>query len=391
MPTVQTELVARGVTFTNAIIPTPICEPSRVSFLTGLFADRHGFWTEGGGKRFEGLDQQTYAVWLHDAGYTTAYIGEYLNGYHRSGPPYRPTWHIPPGWQRWSVYADAALHYFGYNLVGEAGQVTAHGTAPADYATDVFRDQVLAFLQTAPSPWLAVFAPYAPHLDTGSPEFLPVPAPRHAGMLATLPPYRPPNYNELDVSDKPAWVQTVWPLMTPEEQAYVDRHRQAQHESLLAVDEAVAAFIAALKARGQYAHTVIIYTSDNGYALAEHRRWIAKGSAFEEETHVPMVVFKKGLVPRVESGLVANVDLAPSLAAIAGVTVTGLDGQDMSGVVTGDPDPRRMVPLAGRPGGGIPDYTGLRTGSTRETTYSTGEQERYNLLVDPWELDSAPY
>ncbi|MDP1778761.1 MAG: sulfatase-like hydrolase/transferase, partial [Anaerolineales bacterium] len=98
MPNVQSELVEKGVNFTNAYVTTPLCCPSRASILTGQYVHNHGVKTnrapEGGATAFD--DRSTLAVWLHDAGYRTGLLGKYLNGYHDL-----PEGYIPPGWDDW--------------------------------------------------------------------------------------------------------------------------------------------------------------------------------------------------------------------------------------------------------------------------------------------------
>ena len=79
MPTVQAELVRKGVTFTNAFVVNPLCCPSRASLLTGLYSHSTGVYTNGGFTNFK--DTSTLATWLRRAGYRTGFFGKYLNGY----------------------------------------------------------------------------------------------------------------------------------------------------------------------------------------------------------------------------------------------------------------------------------------------------------------------
>jgi hypothetical protein len=152
----------------------------------------------------------------------------------RQGPPARPTWYIPPGWDIWRALRDE--NYYNYTIVDETGGETAHGNAPEDYSTDVLRDHALAFLRDAVAAhrrFLLYFAPYAPHVAW--PELDPLPAPRHVGLLLDTPPLRPPSFMEA-ISDAPPEDYLWWlgPL-------FLDPDRVKRLESLLAVDEAVAA------------------------------------------------------------------------------------------------------------------------------------------------------
>ena len=83
MPLVQSLLADEGLTFSNAFVTTPLCCPSRASFLSGQYVHHHAVWSnvppEGGVQAFD--DSVTLATRLHDAGYQTGLVGKYLNGY----------------------------------------------------------------------------------------------------------------------------------------------------------------------------------------------------------------------------------------------------------------------------------------------------------------------
>lgn len=108
MPTVMSDLAGRGITFERGYVSNPLCCPSRASILTGLYSHSTGVYTNqarahGGFAAFD--DRSTIATWLDEAGYRTALIGKYLNGY--EGP------YVPPGWDRWfATYLNGA--YYDY-------------------------------------------------------------------------------------------------------------------------------------------------------------------------------------------------------------------------------------------------------------------------------------
>ena len=123
--------------------------------------------------------------------------------------------------------------------------------------------------------------PYAPHLRPRPPTGTPA-----CSRTAIL--YRPPSYEEDDVSDKPAWVQAL-PQSWPARERSRDRKRIDRLESLLAVDEAVGEILVALQETGRLDNTLIVFTSDNGFQLGEHRLW-GKTRPYEGSTHVPLVM-----------------------------------------------------------------------------------------------------
>src|SRR5262249_5137560 len=195
-----------------------------------------------------------------------------------------------------------------YTLVETAPEV-AFGSADADYSTDVLRDRAVQFIHDASTqqPFFLYFAPKAPHGPA-------TPAPRHAGTFSGVPPWRPPNYNEGDVSDKPAWLQAIAPW-GPTKRANQDAFDRKQLECLQAVDEAVAAPLQALKDIGQLDNPLILYASENGYSWGSHR-WEPKQCPYEECMRVPLAIRYKPLapLPRVEAGFGLNIDHAETLA-----------------------------------------------------------------------------
>ena len=105
MPTVTSELADRGITFVNGYVSNPLCCPSRASILTGQYSHSNGVYTNHGQEPLGGFrafdDGSTVATWLDDAGYRTAMLGKYLNGYAGS--------YVPPGWDRWfATFGTAA-------------------------------------------------------------------------------------------------------------------------------------------------------------------------------------------------------------------------------------------------------------------------------------------
>src|SRR5215207_906910 len=104
MPETSSLLVEEGASFEKAFVSHPVCCPSRVTILTGLYDHNHGVLSngppDGGFQRFvsEGNEENTIAVRLQEeGGYQTVYFGKYLNGY----PSEEDQTHVPPGWDEW--------------------------------------------------------------------------------------------------------------------------------------------------------------------------------------------------------------------------------------------------------------------------------------------------
>jgi arylsulfatase A-like enzyme/Tol biopolymer transport system component len=384
MANVGTLLAAQGTTFQNSVASYPFCCPSRATLLTGQYAHNHGVQSNhapSGG--YSKLDHaNALPVWLTRAGYYTAFVGKYLNQYGNEDPYERP-----PGYNEWyAAVGGSSLVYYNYRL-NENGRIVAYGADPASYQTDVYaRRAVDVIRRRAPQAqpfflWLSVLAP---HRDWNKSSA--VPAPRHLNRFASAPLPRPPSFNEADVSDKPARIRTLALLTETQIGSLTQRYRRYL-ESLLAVDEAVAAVVRALADTGELANTLIVFTSDNGLFHGEHRVAYGKIMLYEPSARVPLIVrgpgFPAGLRIRQP---VANVDLAPTIVEAAGA-VAGRepDGRSLRALAeapaTGD---GRALLLEAKLGG----YVAVRTARWLYAESTNGERELYDLVADPYELRS---
>ena len=422
MPRARALIGARGATFRNFFVSVSLCCPSRSTCLRGQYSHNTGVETNGGfNGGFEtaharGLEQSTVATWLHDAGYRTALIGKYLNGY----PNTVSVGYVPPGWDEWdSASQGNPYSEFNYTL-NENGTQVAYGSAPSDYGTDVYARKAATFITAAASegrPFFVYLAVYAPHQPA-------TPAPRDANLFPGARAPRTPSWNEADVSDKPQWVRGA-PLMGPAVIRGVDALYRRRIQSLQAVDRAIAMLVATLRENHQLRDTYIFFTSDNGFHLGQHRLPKGKQTAYEEDIHVPLLVRGPGVAARtVVSPLTGNVDLAPTFADLAGAAIPSfVDGRSLAPLLhpraqvsrawrraylvehwrendlteptaRGDaplepPDQDEPRPAVRRSRAGasiIPEYHGIRTHRHLYVEYDTGERELYDLRRDPAEL-----
>lgn len=390
MPTVQSELVDKGITFTNAYATTPLCCPSRASILTGQYVFHHGVQTNrqpsGGATVFD--DSSTLAVWLQEAGYQTALMGKYLNDYDSL-----PAGYIPPGWDEWNVFVKKDQnkeYYFGYTL-NENGTIKQYNEDENDYSTDVLTEKAVDFIHANQhQPFfllLSVYSPHQPYLSAN----------RHQDLFKSYTdsflPYQPPNYFEEDIADKPQWLNSY----EPQEKEYIEKVYQRMLRSLMSADDAVANIIETLENENIRQNTIIIFMSDNGFALGDHRL-IGKACPYDICLHIPFVISYPDKIPasRSDANLILNLDIAPTLMQFAGASTTStIDGQSFASLLTNpneswrdgflieqyadDGEERSMVSL-------VPAYVGFRTNKWKYIEYATGEQELYNLLLDPYEM-----
>lgn len=386
------QIAAAGIEFPNAFLTTPLCGPSRASILTGQYSNHHGVYRNLSPYGvYEFVESSTLATWLQGAGYRTALFGKYINGYSaRWKTPSTP--YIPPGWDNWTPMKDPG--FFGYNLV-ENGVSVYYGNNPQDYSTDVIRERAKTFMQgsvAAGQPFFAWVGFYAPHAPF-------TPATRHAGLLASIAPWRPISFNEPDVSDKPTWVQNSAQL-TSSQISVNDAERMSALESLLAVDEAIGSepqygisgLLQELQNLGIERDTIVIYMSDNGYAWGEHRM-TQKTRVYEEHIRTPFFVRYPRLIPepRIDSSIVANIDIAPTVGELAGFTAPdAIDGRSFVRVLDGTEDAWRdhlLIQGYNAPVGS--EYAAIVDGTHKYVECSPGDREYYDLTTDPDELTSG--
>jgi N-acetylglucosamine-6-sulfatase len=387
------ELAKKGTTFANSFATFPECCPSRVTLLTGQFAHNHGVLSnqppDGG---FNAFDDNNYLpLWLQRAGYRTGYVGKYLNGYGFAALGNDPGY-VPPGWTNWEALTNhTEYQQYGHTL-NQNGELRSYGERPRDYQTDVLARRSARFVRGSVAdrhPFFLTVAPVAPH-DEGVVEDSPMaprnprPAPRHTGRFSGRPLPRPPSFNEANVEDKPQSTRRN-PLLRRGDIRELTKLYRSRLESLLAVDDLVDKLVGVLRRNGALERTMIVFTSDNGYLLGEHRR-VGKEALYEESVRVPLVIRGPGFPPGVtRRQLVGNVDLVPTIVALTGVE----PGLTMDGVA--------LLPLARRPHAKAHramllevlsgrTFSAIRTRRYVFAANGEGVDELYDLKRDPFEL-----
>ena len=387
-----------GVTFANAFVTDSLCCPSRTSIFTGRYPHDTGIFRnvgeDGGYSGFHrrGLEQASFAVALSAAGYRTAMLGKYLNGY---APEKNPP---EPGWTTWAV-AGHAYPEFNYSL-NRDGKVHHYGHKPGDYLTDVLSGLAARFIkQSAGTPFfveVATFAPHAPY----------TPAPRDASAFPHLRAPRSPAFNFAPEANAPRWLlpHRDRPL-SKADIAGIDGDFRKRAQSVLAVDAMIGALQAAVAEIGAEKNTYFIFSSDNGLHMGEHRLMPGKKTAFDSDIRVPLIVTGPGVPADVTVQEIAeNIDLNPTFIELAGAsTSSSVDGHSLALLLHGNKPLRwRTVALIEHHHGPANDasdpdtsaarsgnpttYEALRSRTFLYVEYEDGEKEHYDLITDPHEL-----
>ncbi len=382
MPKTKALLKDQGMTFTNAFVSNSLCCPSRATIMRGQYSHNTGVWTNhspgGWWEAYKEHEQDNVATRLDDAGYRTALLGKYFNGYH-------DTTYVPPGWDRW--FGAFGFKYFDYD-VNDNGRIRHFGTDEDDYVTDVLSRETQKFIgASASKPFFAYVAPIAPHTPY-------VPAPRHRHEFDGLMALRPPSFNEQDVSDKPPWIQES-PVLDDSQLSEIDEQQEGRAELLQSLDDLVEEVVGKLRAEGELKNTYVVFTSDNGYQLGEHRIPKGKTQPYEESIRMPLLIRGPGVEAGVRTNKLAlNTDYLPTFTDLAGIqTPEYVDGRSLQPLLEGSPTIWRSAILLERREVSVPAYEpfyGIRTsGGRKYIEYEDGFRELYDLRTDPYELSNS--
>ncbi|MDQ3911425.1 MAG: sulfatase [Actinomycetota bacterium] len=399
MPKTRALLQEKGISFTNIYVSNPLCCPSRATIMRGQYAHNTGVWTNpnsttGGWQAYKqnGNEKDTVATRLHNAGYRTALIGKYLNGYNN-------TRNVPQGWDKWFadfILSSRSFDYFNYDI-NDNGTIRHFGVRDHDYLTDVLRRETRSFIGASVAqgkPFFAYVAPIAPH--GGGP-----PAPRDEHTYDGVRGPRLPSFNEADVSDKPPWIRKL-PRLSDRKKASINKRNEDRAERLQALDDLVEGVVDKLRDSGQLKNTYIVFTSDNGNHMGEHRIPSSKGRPYEEDVNMPLLVRGPGVAAgSTTAKLALNTDFFPTFTDLAGIqTPNYVDGRSLRPILKGSTATawRTAILLEHRnryPGHVQSSYAsgsfyGIRTSEgMKYIEYSLGPQELYDLNTDPYELTSS--
>ena len=444
MPNVRRLIAGRGLTFRNSFSPFPLCCPARASFLTGRFPHNHHVFSHvkpWGFKAFD--DHATLATTLHRAGYNTGFVGKYLNGYgaDRSLVTGKPSFHyVPAGWTDWygaverprnSPYTDGGTYNYWHTIFNINGRTD--DTHRGDYQTTVlggFSRTLVRKYSRSRKPfflWLSAVAPHVGKQENGDPQ----PVTRANGMTFKFgTPGRPAwvrhrfdqritrapgmpldgGPSERDMSDKPRLMARL-PEMNALEKRRLTQVARQRAEAEFVLDRQVGRLVTQLRRSGELQDTVLMFTSDNGYFMGEHRQRTGKIKPHEPSLRVPFLVAG----PRVPHGRrfdpITTEDITATIADLAGATSYlpyPPDGQSRvrtirrgdqgwttpvltEGLVGGRHAGDRTPAEVGRGFTDARNVIGVRTSRYKLERYATGEVEMYDLDKDPNELHGVAH
>ncbi|MBE7325985.1 sulfatase-like hydrolase/transferase [Nocardioides sp. Y6] len=353
-------LARRGATFDHFVVDS-LCCVSRASLMTGQFPHQTGVLTNsarsapgagpaGGWAAYRdyGNDARTVSLRLQKAGYTTGFVGKYLNEYE-----YNPGWKVPPvppGWDQFNVLFGSAYDGWGFDSLDVVdGQVVVrnHPLPPASapaaekdavYAGQVIEDYALDFIAERSGdddPWFLQVNPFAPHNRVnaegawpGEPVFPAAFRDRPGGTkrggncgrvrCADLTVADLPGYGDDSRDNTPVRADgrrtRAWNDRAPMRRGVAEQRLRDRARMVQSVDRTLARIMKAVDD-----DTVVVLTSDNGFHLGQNGLWAGKGTAYDTDLRVPLLMAGPGIEPGPRAEWTSNIDLAPTLEDWAGI------------------------------------------------------------------------
>jgi N-acetylglucosamine-6-sulfatase len=390
VPNIQ-RIAREGIKFTEAFVTTPLCSPSRASFLTGQYAHKHGI-IDNSARDAQSHQLVTFPRLLHDAGYETAFVGKWHMGLDDNPRPGIDYWVSIKGQGQ---YLDPEI-----NNNGTRKKVSG-------YVTDIFSEYALQFLKREHSkPFLLYIAHKAVHpdltqnadgslSDPSAGKF--IPAERHKSLYANAKIPHRPNYGRVPAG-KPALLRKIenvpplGPNTGTDDETIRNRLRM-----LASVEDSVSEIFKVLEPSHQLDNTLIIFTSDEGYFYGEHGLSVERRLAYEESIRIPLLMRYPKLIKArtTDNHLVINLDISPTLLELAGAAIPpGVQGRSLVPLLKRERVPWRdaflieyysdtVFPRMLKMG-----YQAVRTERWKYIHYADieGMDELYDLKQDPYEL-----
>jgi arylsulfatase A-like enzyme len=353
-------LAAEGVRFRNAFVVNSLCAPSRATYLTGRYGFQNGVVNNH--TPFP-EDAVTVASLLRPAGYRTGYVGKWHMGNQRGK---RPSFDTSASFLGQGRYVDCPF------------EIDGRETPTKGWVDDVSTDYAIDFLrENRDRPFLLYVGFKAAHGPFDPPA-------RHAktyeGETARPVPNLdiPPGYS---------------PDANPAPRAGGDRPTNLGYfRCLAAADDNVGRLLATLDELKLADDTIVVYASDNGFYLGEHRLG-DKRSAYDESLRIPLLLrYPRAVKPgRTEDRMVLNVDLVPTILDYAGVAAPNdLPGRSWRPLLEGTPNDWRTAWFYCyyyERGFRIPTVTAVRTDRAKLIRYPGHDEwtELFDLAADPYE------
>ena len=379
-------LAERSARFANCYTASPLCAPGRASFMSGQLPSSTRVYDNAA--EFAS-DIPTYAHHLRRAGYQTALSGKmhFVGPDQMHGFEERLTTDIYPadfGWTPDYRKPGERIDWWYHNLGSVTGAGVAETTNQLEYDDDVVHQasQKLYDLSRGadPRPWcltVSLSHPHDPYVARKKYWDL------YQDCTHLLPDGMPIAYEDQDAHSQRLMDASDW-RSTHVTAEQIARARHGYFANISYVDDKIGEILAVLEATRQEA--VIIFTSDHGDMLGERGLWF-KMSFFEGASRVPLMIAAPGLAPGLIETPVSTLDVTPTLAALAGLSLAEIApwtaGQSLLPVARGAA--RGPVPMEYAAEGTITPMVALRDGPWKYIRCGADPDQLYHLRTDPAE------
>ena len=324
MTNVKSLIGDEGVTYDKHYCTVAWCCPSRVNFFTGRAAHNTNVTAltppYGGYPKFigEGLNDNYLPVWLQEAGVRTYYAGKFMNAYsvkNRQKP-------YPNGWHDSSFLVDPwTYNYHHSHWVSQPNASKIHHY-PGVHTTYVTKQKALDFLDDAAQSgeqFFLMVAPVAPHAQIGGKSSVPPPPDSEKGNFLNAQAPRGVNWNPDDPSGV-SWIKKL-PKLTASDIQTCDANQVGRLQNIAGIDDLIVGpIIDKLKDHNILDNTYVIYTTDNGFHIGNHRLMPGKRCPYEEDINIPLVIRGPGMPKGVTTEITnSHTDLAPTILQMLGV------------------------------------------------------------------------
>jgi|TARA_B100001964_G_C14203622_1_gene587061 choline-sulfatase len=384
------QLADEGATFDNAYCNSPLCLPSRMSFMTGRYIHRIGAYDNASPLP---SDTVTWAHMLRAVGYDVTLSGkqhfcgpDQLHGFHTqlARDLHAEMWTkdgMLRGTADWSKGTPPAAKPWGG--VAAAGP----GTTTEIEVDDLVEERAIEYLRDPArkdQPWALNASFIAPHF--------PLVVPERYFNLYPLDQIDVPEIPEGHLENQHPVHQRMRSMFGavdfPAEQ--VRRARAGYYGLITYLDEKIGRLLQVLEETGQRENTVVVHFSDHGEMNGEHGMW-RKSSMYEASSRVPLQIRWPGRIEGGQriGGAVSLVDLVATVVDVAGAqSVVPLDGNSLMGLMQGRSGGWKDEVFCEYLAHGVQRPTAmLRTGRYK-FNYSLGDApELYDITADPNEFN----
>lgn len=332
------QLASAGTRYTRAYCQYPVCGPSRASLMFGYYPTATTTYGYKSGREKVGESHQSWAQFFKDQGYYTARVskiyhmgvpGDIMAGSNGADDEASWTERFNSQGREWESEGEAELvEHNPYHTKERAGgnQMTIVKSVGGDLAQPDGKTAVKAIellKQHKNEPFFLAVGFVRPHVPFVAPKsyFEPYPYPQ-----MVLPPRVVGDWEDIPPMGINYVTSVNAEMSTDQEKKAI----AAYYASVAYMDVQVGKVLDALKEEGLEDHTIVIFTSDHGYHLGEHRFWM-KVSLHEESARVPLIIKMPGKAPGICHSFTELVDLYPTVASLAGLEApAALQGKDIS-------------------------------------------------------------